>query len=99
MSVSSGRRFFAVSLLAVALGLASIHAERIGLYEDTDLMEILDVNNFNDKVVLGNTSYVVEFYNAFCGHCMRFAAPYKEFGLEVYGKNDFYNVLIIVTYV
>lgn len=79
-----------VTLFAVTLGIIlPIHGERIGLYEDTDLIEILDNTNFNNKVVLGNTSFVIEFYNAFCGHCIRFSVPWKEFGLQVYGNNLF----------
>ncbi|VVC24952.1 Thioredoxin domain,ERV/ALR sulfhydryl oxidase domain,Thioredoxin, conserved site,Thioredoxin-like fold [Cinara cedri] len=95
MSISSGGRFFTVALFAVTFSVTPILTERIGLYEDTDLMEILDVNNFYDKVINGNTSFVVEFYNAFCGHCMRFATPYKEFGLQVYGWRKYVKVGVI----
>lgn len=59
-------------------------------------MEILDNDNFHQKVVEGNTSYVVEFYNAFCGHCIRFSTPWKEFGIEIYGKQLFFPLCLFV---
>lgn len=77
----------AIALVMVVLGSAPpTHGNRVGLYEDSDLMEILDSTNFEEKVVEGNTSFVVEFYNSFCGHCIRFSTPWKEFGIQVYGK-------------
>lgn len=79
------RALVAVVLSVVVASIVPIYGERIGLYEDSDLMEILDSTNFYEKVIQGNTSYVIEFYNAFCGHCIRFAVPWKEFGLQVYG--------------
>lgn len=97
-----GRHLVLVAVVAASIALT--HGERVGLYEDSDLMEILDSTNFNEKVVQGNTSYVIEFYNAFCGHCIRFAVPWKEFGLQVYGNQSFfvtnsrYNILILILY-
>lgn len=78
--------YVVAALLVVALSIAPVCSELIGLYEDTDLMEILDNTNFNEKVLQGNTSYVIEFYNAFCGHCIRFSTPWKGFGIQVYGN-------------
>jgi len=78
-----------VVLLVAAFSTAPARTELIGLYEDTDLLEILDSTNFNDKVLQGNTSYVIEFYNSFCGHCIRFSTPWKGFGIQVYGNKLF----------
>lgn len=78
--------YVVATLLVVVLSTAPVCLELIGLYEDTDLMEILDNTNFNEKVLQGNTSYVIEFYNAFCGHCIRFSTPWKGFGIQVYGN-------------
>lgn len=75
-----------IALVLVALGSVPTRGNRVGLYEDSDLMEILDSTNFEEQVVEGNTSFVVEFYNSFCGHCIRFSTPWKEFGIQVYGK-------------
>ncbi|CAI6363615.1 unnamed protein product [Macrosiphum euphorbiae] len=84
-----------VVLLVAALSTAPACTERIGLYEDTDLLEILDSTNFNDKVLQGNTSFVVEFYNAFCGHCIRFSTPWKGFGIQIYGWRNYVKVGVI----
>lgn len=78
----------------VTLCVVSTEEERVGLYEDTDLVEILDSSNFHEKLYKSNTSYVIEFYNAYCGHCIKFTVPWKKFALEVYGKN-LYEIIII----
>jgi len=83
-----GRRVRFVAILIATLSVPCAYGERFGLYEESDLLEILDNSNFNDKVVGSNTAHVVEFYNAFCGHCIRFSALWKEFGLQVYGNKS-----------
>ncbi|XP_060850928.1 sulfhydryl oxidase 1-like [Rhopalosiphum padi] len=93
LSRFSGR--LVVVLLIAALNTGPACTELIGLYEDTDLMEILDKTNFNDKVLQGNTSYVIEFYNAFCGHCIRFSTPWKGLGIQVYGWRNYVKVGVI----
>lgn len=84
-----------VALLVAVLSTAPACSELVGLYEDSDMMEILNKTNFNEKVLQGNTSYVIEFYNAFCGHCIRFSAPWKEFGIQVYGWRNYVKVGVI----
>ncbi|XP_050519822.1 sulfhydryl oxidase 2-like [Daktulosphaira vitifoliae] len=70
---------FIVSILSFQI----VQGAVIGLYDETDDLVILDSNNFNNTLINGNISYVIEFYNAYCGHCIRFASTWKEFGLEV----------------
>lgn len=84
-----------ITLVLVALYSVPTHEDRIGLYEDSDLLEILDSTNFEDKVVKGNTSFVVEFYNSFCGHCIRFSSTWKEFGIQVYSKHILLTALYL----
>lgn len=48
-----------------------------GLYDPSDKVAILTVNNFNNTVLRQNRSLLVEFYNTFCGHCQRYAPHYK----------------------
>lgn len=85
----NGFRFAVLGLLVAVISIAPPPARgtRVGLYEDTDFLDILDGTNFNEMVTKANTSYVIEFYNAYCGHCIRYAATWKEFGLQVYGNN------------
>lgn len=87
--------FVKVVLLFSVFSVVPICSTRVGLYEDSDLVEILDSSNFNEKVLSENTSYVIEFYNAFCGHCIRFSSPWKEFALQVYGNKlfSFHNII------
>ncbi|KAK9877899.1 hypothetical protein WA026_020125 [Henosepilachna vigintioctopunctata] len=48
-----------------------------GLYNASDMVEVLTVNNFNRKIYGSNRSWLVEFYNTWCGHCQRYAPTYK----------------------
>ncbi|XP_017040794.1 sulfhydryl oxidase 1 [Drosophila ficusphila] len=48
-----------------------------GLYDDSDKVVRLTVDNFNATVVNQNRGALVEFYNTYCGHCRRFAPTYK----------------------
>ncbi|XP_050427195.1 sulfhydryl oxidase 2 [Adelges cooleyi] len=73
----------AFAVLILALVTRPIDGAAIGLYDESDYLVVLDNHNFNDTLVKGNISYVIEFYNAYCGHCIRFASTWKEFGLEI----------------
>lgn len=84
-----GRGYISVAVFVVTSTVMLTYGEQFGLYKESDLLEILDSSNFNNKVVGSNVAYVIEFYNAFCGHCIRFSIPWKEFGLQVYGNTLF----------
>ncbi|XP_067632342.1 sulfhydryl oxidase 1 [Eurosta solidaginis] len=59
-------------------------APLIGLYEENGKVAILTVSNFNNTVLRQNRSVLVEFYNAFCGHCQRYAPYYKALAERLY---------------
>jgi len=95
MSLRGGAVLIAVVLCATALGIQPSYGELVGLYEESDLVEILDSNNFNAKVIESDTAYVIQFYNAFCGHCIRFSTSWKEFAIQIYGWRQFVKVGVI----
>ncbi|XP_060571223.1 sulfhydryl oxidase 2-like isoform X2 [Ruditapes philippinarum] len=50
-----------------------------GLYSPTSSVFILNQNNFHQNVLRSDSGWIVEFYNSWCGHCIKFAPTWKEF--------------------
>lgn len=57
-----------------------------GLYNASDNVVILNVTNFKSSVYEDTKGWLVEFYNSWCGYCLRFAPVWKEFANDIYGK-------------
>ena len=58
------------------------------LYSPSDDVTELDITNFDSTITRSDTTWVVEFYSAWCGHCQRFAPIYKQFATKVKGWYD-----------
>lgn len=54
-----------------------------GLYNSSDSVTVLNVDNFNQTVYDRPIATFVEFYNSFCGACQRFATVYKALAKEI----------------
>ncbi|XP_054720800.1 sulfhydryl oxidase 1-like [Uloborus diversus] len=68
--------FYFIFLLFIALGSA------ISLYSPEDPLWELDGTNF-ERIVLGKSNaWIIEFYNNWCGHCIRYAPTWKEFAKD-----------------
>ncbi|KAK6033329.1 thioredoxin [Ostertagia ostertagi] len=68
------------------------------LYSPDDLVIQLDDNTFNDTIFCTSnkcTSYLVEFYSDWCGHCRSFAPLYKELAKDVRGWQDVVKIAAI----
>ncbi|VDL70238.1 unnamed protein product [Nippostrongylus brasiliensis] len=68
------------------------------LYSSDDLVVQLDDNTFNDTIFCSGddcTSYLVEFYSDWCGHCRSFAPLYKELARDVRGWQDVVKIAAI----
>ena len=59
--------------------------EKLGLYDKTDDVAILNDANFAAKVYNADRAWVIEFYNTWCGHCVKFAPKWKQFAMELRG--------------
>lgn len=72
-------------LIATACLAILVRSSSGGLYDASDRVDILDHSNFNASVY--NTSrdfvYFIEFYNAWCGHCIHFAPTWKALGNSI----------------
>ncbi|KAL0099235.1 hypothetical protein PUN28_020068 [Cardiocondyla obscurior] len=59
-----------------------------GLYNASDDVVILNATNFKTTVYGSTRSWLVEFYNSWCGFCYRFAPTWKAFASDVLPWND-----------
>ncbi|XP_065200753.1 sulfhydryl oxidase 2-like isoform X1 [Planococcus citri] len=63
-----------------------------GLYVATDKVALLTVNNFNENVYNSTSAWLVQFYNSWCGHCIKFSPIWKQLAASIY---NWRNVLVI----
>jgi thiol oxidase len=57
-----------------------------GLYNASDDVVILNATNFKTSVYGSNKSWLVEFYNSWCGFCYRFAPTWKTLANDILCK-------------
>lgn len=67
----------------------------VGLYNASDRVLVLTVNNFDQLVYNQSHATEVEFYNSFCGFCKKFAPIYKEYASDLYGWRSVLKVAAI----
>ncbi|XP_023215806.1 sulfhydryl oxidase 2-like [Centruroides sculpturatus] len=65
------------------------------LYSSNDPIWLLDSTNFDQFVLCKDHFWVVEFYNKWCGHCVRFAPTWKEFARSVKGWKNIIKVAAV----
>lgn len=57
------------------------------LYDKSDPgIVILANESFDRSVYNSETVWLVEFYNEWCGHCIKYVPTFKEFAKDVQGK-------------
>ncbi|XP_006623024.1 sulfhydryl oxidase 1-like [Apis dorsata] len=66
-----------------------------GLYNTSDDVVILNVTNFKSSIYEDTKSWLVEFYNSWCGYCLRFAPIWKDFANDIYAWRDIVVVAAI----
>ncbi|KYM94477.1 PREDICTED: sulfhydryl oxidase 2-like [Cyphomyrmex costatus] len=59
-----------------------------GLYNASDDVVILNATNFKTSVYESTRSWLVEFYNSWCGFCYRFAPTWKALASDILPWND-----------
>lgn len=57
-----------------------------GLYNASDDVVILNATNFKTNVYGSTRSWLVEFYNSWCGFCYRFAPTWKTLASDILCK-------------
>lgn len=59
---------------------------KTGLYSAEDKVFQLTTFNFNENVYNSSSAWVVQFYNSWCGHCIKFSPIWKELAADIYSK-------------
>ncbi|XP_003700588.3 sulfhydryl oxidase 2 [Megachile rotundata] len=59
-----------------------------GLYNASDNVVILNVTNLKSSIYGDTKGWLVEFYNSWCGYCVRFAPLWKDIANDIYGWRD-----------
>lgn len=59
---------------------------KTGLYSSEDKVTQLTTNNFNENVYNSSSAWVVQFYNSWCGHCIKFSPIWKELAADIYSE-------------
>jgi len=62
-----------------------------GLYNASDNVVILNATNFKASVYGSTRSWLVEFYNSWCGFCYRFAPTWKALASDILRKLSIAN--------
>lgn len=57
-----------------------------GLYNRRDHVKILNIHNFNANVYNSSTSWLIEFYSNWCGHCKRYVPIWKDLAKTIKRK-------------
>lgn len=57
----------------------------MSLYNASDGVTILDVDNFYDGLLGHPHAWLLQFYSAYCGHCIAFAPTFKIFAKNISG--------------
>ncbi|XP_043462177.1 sulfhydryl oxidase 2-like [Leptopilina heterotoma] len=66
-----------------------------GLYYPSDNVVILNISNFQSSVYNCNSSWIVEFYSHWCGHCIRFSPLWKTVGKNLQNWNKAVQIAVI----
>ncbi|ESN98479.1 hypothetical protein HELRODRAFT_192949 [Helobdella robusta] len=81
--------YFNLKLLICISMLTFISVKSEGLYNETiDDVIILTDKNFDQEVIRSPNAWLVEFYNSWCGHCIRFAPQWKQLATECKGWSE-----------
>ncbi|XP_017058549.1 sulfhydryl oxidase 1-like [Drosophila ficusphila] len=63
---------------------AQANAKEVSLYDDTDNVEMLDVESLRPALYQNTHCKLVQFLNSFCGDCQRFAPIFKVLSRDLY---------------
>ena len=76
---------FCVCILTIFI--CSVAEERPELFTENGDVFILDHQNFNKSIHDSNCVWVVNFYNSWCGHCVKFAPLWSTLATSVKRKH------------
>ena len=75
-----------LSVLCLSILFVFNTGDKLGLYDDSDDVIILNGTNFARRLYGSDRAWIVEFYNTWCGHCAKFAPKWKQLATELKGR-------------
>ncbi|XP_043465984.1 sulfhydryl oxidase 2-like [Leptopilina heterotoma] len=66
-----------------------------GLYYPSDHVVILNNSNFQSNVYNSNSSWIIEFYSHWCGHCIRFSPLWKTVGKNLQNWQSLVKIAVV----
>lgn len=64
-------------------------AKKEGLYSIEDDVVILNNKTFTERVYGKSNAWLIEFYNSWCGHCIKFVPTWKAIASDMKGRPTF----------
>lgn len=74
--------FAVLCVLTIGVGTANQVVSE-GLYNSDGYVTVLDDDSFARTVYGSSNAWMVEFYNSWCGHCVRFAPTWKKIAADI----------------
>lgn len=96
--VLSSMNVSTMQAILLSLLIANTHAAaNFGsvLYDASDSLQIIDGTDSFIRMTRSTSSqiYLMEFYNSWCGHCIRYAPLFKEFARDIQGR--FIQIMVL----
>ncbi|KAK6629105.1 hypothetical protein RUM43_002922 [Polyplax serrata] len=66
-----------------------------GLYMESDRVVILNATNFKTTLYNTKNAWLVEFYNSWCGHCLKFSPIWKTLAANLYEWKNIVQIAAI----
>lgn len=88
LSFLFGAGILLFSRLSFALGLAS-------LYDASMPLEVLNATSFQKVILNKENAWLVQFYNHWCGHCIKFSPIFRAFANDVAGWKPVISLAVI----
>lgn len=64
---------------------------QLSLYNSSDHVTLLDVDSLNSGLFLRQHAWLLQFYSAYCGHCIAFSPLFKEFAVNISGEANTFS--------
>ncbi|GIY53600.1 sulfhydryl oxidase 1 [Caerostris extrusa] len=74
---------YALVLVFVFSPSLALNSRVSSLYSEDDPLSELNSTLFNKRVLGSSKVWIIEFYNNWCGHCIRYAPTWKQFAREI----------------
>lgn len=93
----SGRIKLSFVLVAgmLLLGRVSSALASVSLYDNSMPLQVLNTTNFDKVILRKENAWIVQFYNHWCGHCIKFSPIFRAFAYDIAGWKPVLSLAVI----